>query len=114
MSTLVNDRARTGLLPVQSGGSDSRLIFGVPYENGGQTVIPVAELLDGAGPGDEPAGESGRGLIQERALGLIEIAGCTASYRPITRYRRSVIITVVALALVVIAALFRSRAKLRR
>ncbi len=114
MSASINDKALLGLLPVQSSGSDIRLIFGVPYENGDQTVIPVAELLDGAGPGDEPAGGTGRGLIQERALGLIEIAGCTANYRPITRYRRSVIITVVALALVVIAALFRSRAKLRR
>ncbi len=113
MSALVNDKALTGRLPVQSGGSDSRLIFGVPYDNGGQTVIPVAELLDGAGPGDEPAGGSGRGLIQERALGLIEIAGCTANYRPITRYRRSAIITVVALTLVLIAVLFRSRAKMR-
>ncbi len=114
MSTLINDKALTGLLPVQSSGSDSRLIFGVPYDNGGQTVIPVTELLEGAGPGDEPAGGTGRGLIQERALGLIEIAGCTANYRPITKYRRSIIITVIALALVLIAALLRSRTNARR
>lgn len=114
MSALVNDNVLTGLLPDPSGGGDSRLIFGVPYEAGDQTVIPVAELLDGAGPGGEPAGGAGRGLIQERALGLIEIAGCTANYRPITRYRRSVIMSVIVLTLVVIAVLLRSRVNTRR
>lgn len=114
MSALVNDRARVDLSLDQCSVGDSRLIFGVPYEAGDRTVIPVAELLDGAGPSDDPTGGAGRGLIQERALGLIEIAADTADYRPITSYRRSAFIGVLVLALMVIAALLRLRARTHR
>lgn len=114
MSALVNDSTLVSLSADQSGGGDSRLIFGVPYEAGDRTVIPVAELLDGADLNDGPANGVGQGLIQERALGLIEIAGDTADFWPITRYRRSAIISGIVLALLVAAALLRSRTATRR
>ena len=96
------------------GDRDSRLIFGVPYEAGDRTMIPVAELLDDAGPDEVPSDAAGGGLIQERALGLIEVAGDRADYRPITTYRLSLIIGAIGLALAALAALVRSRLRARR
>lgn len=113
MSTAINDSASIGLTPEPSHCGDGRLIFGVPYEAGERIVIPVAELLDGAGVGDGPDGRSRRELIQERSLGLIEIAGDAADFRPITGYRRSAVIGAVVLALMAIAVLLRSRARSR-
>lgn len=110
MPGLINGDVPAGLSSDQAGRGDSRLIFGAPYQAGDRTVIPVAELIEGAGPSDGAA----RGLIQERSLGLIEIAGDTADYRPITSYRRSAIIGAIVLALVAIAALRQSRIRTRR
>jgi hypothetical protein len=95
------------------GDRDTRLIFGVPYQAGDRTVIPVAELLDGAGPDGVPRDAAGAGLIQERALGLIEVAGGRADYRPITTYRRSAVMGLIVLAFMAIAVLLRSRVRAR-
>lgn len=85
-------------------------VFGAPVQEGGRTVIPVAQAMigTGAGGGGPAEGEEGSGMgagggAMTRPLGYIEVSSSGAAFVPLQRPWADVklVLAYTALALVV-------------
>jgi uncharacterized spore protein YtfJ len=94
-----------------------RRVFGEPIERNGLTVIPVANVLGGAGGGSDPAATSERAVgggmgVWATPAGVYVIHGQTVSWQPALNLNRVILGgQLVALALLLtIRAIVQARA----
>jgi uncharacterized spore protein YtfJ len=97
-------------------------VYGEPYEKNGVTIIPAARVQGGAGggSGEDPQGQgkgSGSGFgVTARPIGAFVLRGDELSWRPAVDVNRIVLggQAVAIVALLVVRAIIRSRARARR
>ena len=97
-------------------------VYGEPYEKNGVTIIPAARVQGGAGggSGEDPQGQgkgSGSGFgVTARPIGAFVLRGDELSWRPAVDVNRIVLggQVVAIVALLVVRAIIRSRARARR
>jgi len=97
-------------------------VYGEPYEKNGVTIIPAARVQGGAGggSGQDPQGQgtgSGSGFgVTARPVGAFVLRGDELSWRPAVDVNRIVLggQAVAVVALLVVRAIIRSRARARR
>jgi uncharacterized spore protein YtfJ len=97
-------------------------VYGEPYEKNGVTIIPAARVQGGAGggSGQDPQGQgtgSGAGFgVTARPVGAFVLHGDELSWRPAVDVNRIVLggQAVLVVALLVVRAIIRSRARAKR
>jgi uncharacterized spore protein YtfJ len=97
-------------------------VYGEPYEKNGVTIIPAARVQGGAGggSGEDPQGQgkgSGSGFgVTARPIGAFVLRGDELSWRPAVDVNRIVLggQAVAIVALLVVRAIIRSRARAKR
>jgi uncharacterized spore protein YtfJ len=97
-------------------------VYGEPYEKNGVTIIPAARVQGGAGggSGEDPQGQgkgSGSGFgVTARPIGAFVLRGDELSWRPAVDVNRIVLggQAVAIVALLVVRAIIRPRARARR
>jgi uncharacterized spore protein YtfJ len=91
-----------------------RRVYGEPYQEGGVTIIPAANVTGGGGAGGDAEGNGGGGFgVRARPAGAWIIKGGEARWRPALDLNRTILVgqLVAIVALLTVRSIAKSLAR---
>ena len=94
-----------------------RRVYGEPYQEGGLTIIPAANVIGGGGGGGDTAGNGGAGFgVRARPAGAWVIKDGEVQWKPALDLNRVILVgqIIAIVALLVTRSIVKTLAKTRR